>query len=80
MKSTVDLTSSLKSENYDSSVLSIMIKIDKKQVNQKRNEVNSYLKELRKEMNIYFIDGSNKSKLTIFNRRLFIINIIFTTE
>ena len=40
-ESTVPLTSSLKSETYDVSVLLIIIKMDNKQLNQKDNEVNA---------------------------------------
>ena len=64
----INLACKLKTESHDVSVSTIILRGDNKKLNEKGCEVNSHLKELCKEKNIYLIDNSKKIKLQHLNK------------
>ena len=52
----------MKSEKCDVSIVKIFLRTDNKKLNKKGYELNTLLKELRKERNICLIDNTNKIK------------------
>ena len=63
----INLACKLKTESHDVSVSTIILRGNNKKLNEKGCEVNSPLKELCKEKNIYLIDNSKKIKLQHLN-------------
>ena len=59
-ESIVDLAMSLKTESNDVSVSNIILRTDNSLLNQKGCEVNSHLKDLCEERNLYLIDSTKK--------------------
>ena len=60
--SIVNLACSMKGENCDVSISNIILRTDNKKFGQKGLEVNTHLKDICKEKNIYLIDDTNKIK------------------
>ena len=58
----VDLATSLKNNQYDVSVSSIILRTDNSKVNAIRYEVNRILSQLCHERNMYLIDHSFKTE------------------
>ena len=52
----------MKGENCDVSISNIILRTDNKKFGQKGLEVNTHLKDICKEKNIYLIDDTNKIK------------------
>ena len=57
----------LKSEKCDVTVSEIILRTDKPYLNKKGNEVNTHLKEMCKEKNIFLIDHGKKIKANYLN-------------
>ena len=66
--SIVNLVYSMKDENCDVSISKIILRTDNKKFSQKSWEVNTHLKDMCKEMNIYLIDNTNKIKAKHLNK------------
>ena len=66
--SIVNLASSMKGENCDVSISNIILRTDNKKFSQKGQEVNTHLKDMCKEKNIYLIDNTNKIKAQHLNK------------
>ena len=64
----INLACKLKTESHDVSVSTIILRGGNNKLNEKGCEVNSHLKELCKEKNIYVIDNSKKIKLQHLNK------------
>ena len=64
-KAIIDLASELKSEKSGVSISSIIMKVDKSELNKKGSEVNHHLKKMCNRKNFYFIDHSKKLKRLI---------------
>ena len=64
----VNLAYKLKTESHDVSASTIILRGDNIKLNEKGCEVNSHLKELSKEKNIYLNDNSKKIKLQHLNK------------
>ena len=60
--SIVNLACSMKGENCDVSISNIILRTDNKKFSQKGQEVNTHLKDMCKEKNIFLIDNTNKIK------------------
>ena len=60
-----DLVMSLKTESNDVSVSNIVLRTDNSLLNQKGSEVNSHLKDLCEERDLYLIDNTKKFDLII---------------
>ena len=60
--STVNLAGSVKSKNCHVSISNIILRNENKKISQKSQEVNTHLKELCEEKNLYLIDNNNKIK------------------
>ena len=67
-ESTVDLAMSLKTESNDVSVSNIILRTDNSLLNQKGCEVNSHLKDLCEERNLYLIDNTKKFRSHHLNK------------
>ena len=52
----------MKGENCDVSISNIILRTDNKKFSQKSLEVNTHLKDICKEKDIYLIDDTNKIK------------------
>ena len=63
----VDLAKQLKSENSDVSVSEIILRTDKPDLSKKGKEVNTHLKEMCKEKNIFLLEHSRKIKANHLN-------------
>ena len=61
-----NLACSLKGENCDVSISNVILRTDNKKFNQKEQEVNTHLKDMCKDKNIYLIDNTNKIKGATF--------------
>ena len=61
----ISLACSMKGGNCDVSMWNIILRSDNKKYSQKGQEVNTHLKDMCKEKNIYLIDNNNKSKRDI---------------
>ena len=66
--STVNLLCSIKGENCDVSISNIILRTDNKKFNQKGQGVNTHLKDMCKDKNIYLIDSTNKIKAQHLNK------------
>ena len=66
--SIVNLACSMKGENCDVSIKNIIRRIDNKKFNQKGQEVNTHLKDMCKDKNIYLIDNTNRIKAQHLNK------------
>ena len=66
--SIVNLASSIKGEYCDVSISNIILRIDNKKFSQTGQEVNTHLKDMCKEKNIYLIDNTNKIKAEHLNK------------
>ena len=66
--SIVNLDSSVKGEYCDVSISNIILRIDNKKFSQTGQEVNTHLKDVCKEKNIYLIDNTNKIKAEHLNK------------
>ena len=66
--SIVNLASSTKGENCCLSVSNIILRTDNRKFSQKGQEVNTHLKDMCKEKNIYLIDNTNKIKVQHLNK------------
>ena len=64
----VDLATSLKTETNNASVSSILLRTDNSLLNQKGYEVNSHLKDLCEERNLYLIDNTKKFRSYRLNK------------
>ena len=62
------LAGSMKGENCDVSISNIILRTDNKKFNQKVQEVNTHLKDICKDKNIYLIDNTNKIKAQHLNK------------
>ena len=58
----------MKGENCDVSISNIILRNDNKKFSQKGQEVNTHLKDMCKEKNIYLIDNTNKIKVQHLNK------------
>ena len=58
----------MKGKNCDVSISNIMLRTDNKKFSQKGQKVNTHLKDMRKENNIYLIDNTNKIKAQHLNK------------
>ena len=58
----------MKGENCDVSISNIILRTDNKKFSQKGQEVNTHLKDMCKEKNIYLIDNTNKIKARHLNK------------
>ena len=67
-ESIVDLAMSLKTESNDVSVSNIILRTDNSLLNQKGCEVNSHLKNLCEERNLYLIDNTKKFRSHHLNK------------
>ena len=67
-ESIVDLAVSLKTESNDVSVSNIILRTDNSLLNQKGCEVNSYLKDLCEERNLYLIDNTKRFRSRHLNK------------
>ena len=74
MQPIVDLASSMKGENCDVSISNIILRNDNKKFSQKGQEVNTHLKDMCKEKNIYLINNTNKIKLQHLSKGKFHLN------
>ena len=70
--SIVNLACSIKDKNSNVSISNIILRNDNKNLNQKDYEVNSYLKELCKEKDIFLIDNTNKIKAPHLDKTLYL--------
>ena len=66
--SIVNLASSMKGEYWDVSISNIILRTDNKKFSQTGQEVNTHLKDMCKEKNIYLIDNTNKIKAEHLNK------------
>ena len=88
VESIVDLAMSLKTESNDVSVSNIVLRTDNSLLNQKGSEVNSHLKHLCEERNLYLIDNTkkfrshhlNKGKLHLNRKGSKLINDTFVRQ
>ena len=71
---TVNPACSMKGENCDVSILNIFLRNDNKKFSQKGQEVNTHLKDMCKEKNIYLINNTNKIKLQHLSKGKFHLN------
>ena len=69
-----NLTFSTKAENCDVSMSNIILRTGNKKFIQKGHEVNTRLKDMCKEKNIYLIDNTNKIKAQHLNKDKFHLN------
>ena len=67
-ESIVDLAMSLKTESNDVTVSNITLRTDNSLLNQKGCEVNSHLKDLCEERNLYLIDNTKKFRSHHLNK------------
>ena len=67
-ESIVDLATSLKTESNNVSVSNIILRIDNSLLNQKGSEINSHLKQLCEERNLYLIDSTKKFRSHHLNK------------
>ena len=72
--SIVNLAFSMKDENCDVSMSNIILRTGNKKFSQKCHEVNTHLKDMCKEKNIYLIDNTNKIKAQHLNKDKFHLN------
>ena len=63
-----DFARHCKGENCDVSISNIILRTDNKKFNQKVQEVNTHLKDICKDKNIYLIDNTNKIKAQHLNK------------
>ena len=66
--SIVKLACSMKGESSNVNILNIILRTDNKTHSKKDHEVDTHLKELCKEKNIFFIDNTNKNKVQHLNK------------
>ena len=69
----------MKGENCDVSMSNIILRTDNKKFSQKGQEVNTHLKDMCKEKNIYLIDNTNKIKVQHLNKGKLHFNILSST-
>ena len=66
--SIVNLACSMKDKNCDVSISNIIQRTDNRKFNEKCQEVNTHLKDMCKDKNIYLIDNTNKIKVQNLNK------------
>ena len=87
-RSIIDLATLIKNENPNVSISNIIIRADDKKLEEKRCEVNSFLRKSCKEKNYYLIDYStrikrnhlNKGKLHLNQKGTKLLSSIFVKE
>ena len=72
--SIVNLACSMKDKNCDISISNIILRTDNKKFNQKGQEVNTHLKDMCNDKNIYLIDNTNKIKAQNLYKSKFHLN------
>ena len=66
--SKVNLVCSMKGKNCDFSISNIILRTDNKKLNEKRQEVDTYLKYMCNDKFIYLIGNTNKIKAQLLNK------------
>ena len=72
--SIVNLVCSMKGKNCAVSISNIILRTDNKKFSKKGQEVNTHLKDMCKEKNIYLIDKTNKIKAQYLNKGKLYLN------